>query len=167
MSATDTRGEPWSRAHNAWFVARMNEIYYTKQLRKLKSRDKWIRIFALASSSGGVAALLAHAPHWVTIALGVATALVSAYSVTAALPTRIQTSAALLPQYTQLAASFRELYFKGQSATEKDFSDVMAQLDRLHVSEAEKLPDFDEKDLRSAEKAAKNERLGSLGPAIN
>lgn len=158
---TDKNAAPWVRAHNGWFTCRVNEHYYREKLRALKRRDRRLRWASVFFASGGVVSALA---LWGDVPAGVAGVLAAglgAYSLVAGISDEIQAASALLPQYTAIAATFRDLYYLGDDASEEAVTAAWREFDRLQVSEAEKLPEYDHSMLLRADALARKEQLGA------
>lgn len=163
---TERTAAPWIRAHTGWFQCRMNEHYYRALLQELRWWDRGLRWSAIFLSSGGVVGALALAeskPAAVTIAL--VSSLISAITLVAGISEKMQAAAALLPQYTALGAVFRELYYQADDAKERAVIDAWRELDRIQVTESEKLPSYSKKGLDAADAKTRQEGLGTLAPA--
>lgn len=158
---TDRNAAPWVRAHNGWFTCRVNEHYYREKLRALKRRDRRLRWSSVFLASGGVVSALALLDDVAAGVAGVIAAGLGAYALVSGISEEIQAASALLPQYTAIAAKFRDLYYQGEEASEEAVASAWHEFDRLQVSEAEKLPEHDPKLLLLADKLARQEKLGA------
>lgn len=141
----NANARPWARAHAGWFTCRMNELYYVEKLRRLKRWDFWLRLTSTVLASAGViTAVRFVGSEALTVTMGVLAACITGATMVMKLSDQIQAAAAMLPQYTRAAAVFRELYFASDDADEAAVIEAWRALDGIHVTESEKIPDYDE-----------------------
>ena len=167
MEPTETNAAPWVRAHNGWFTCRLNVSYYTEKIRQWKRADAWLRWTSVFLSSGGVAGAvtLSDAAAW-PVAIALLSSAVGAFALVSRYSEQIQGAAALLPQYTAAEGVFRELYYRGDVADEKQVIAAWKTLDRIMIAEAEMMPAHDRKALDRAEVHVRGQRLGELASAV-
>jgi hypothetical protein len=147
-------GDPFELASQAMLKARMNCIYYEREIARVQKWDRWLRFLAALLASGGVAIAVKWFADatWLPVVAGVVSACLSAASLVFALPERAKAAAALLPQYLDVFHRLRTIVRDADNIDQDVLHAALKSLDDIAVVEAKEIRTNDRKLLAEARK---------------